>query len=80
MAGKAVTLYLDQTVLAAAKAAATRESLSLSAYVNQRLAPGRRPWPPAVVGLLGSLGGEPPEALEAPEELPWAADSARGGL
>ncbi|MDR2379860.1 MAG: hypothetical protein LBE08_01565 [Bifidobacteriaceae bacterium] len=77
MAGRAVTLYLDQTVIDAAKAAATRQGLSLSAYANLRLAPGRRPWPAPVVNLLGSLASEP---LEAPEELPWAADSARSGL
>ncbi|MDR0627753.1 MAG: hypothetical protein LBG11_10975 [Bifidobacteriaceae bacterium] len=77
MAGKAVTLYLDERVLDGAKAGAAQRGLSLSAYVNQRLALERRPWPDDVLGLLGSLKDEP---LEVPEELPWDADSNRVGL
>ncbi|MDR3360531.1 MAG: hypothetical protein LBO20_07800 [Bifidobacteriaceae bacterium] len=77
MSGRPVTLYLDEDVIGQAKAEAARAGLSLSAYANRRLANSRRPWPDDVLKLLGSLKDE---ALEAPEELPWEADSDRPDL
>ncbi|MDR0592956.1 MAG: hypothetical protein LBG60_06815 [Bifidobacteriaceae bacterium] len=77
MAGKAVTLYLDEGVIEAARSAAGREGLSLSAYTNRRLVEGLKPWPSGLADLLGSLADEP---LEAPPELDWETDSPRPDL
>ena len=77
MAGRPVTLYLDDVVIDEAKTEAAREGISLSAYANRRLATGRRSWPVNVLSLLGALGEEP---LEEPEELPWDADVERSRL
>jgi len=74
MAGRPVTLYLNEDVIATAKAEAAREGISLSAYANRRLGPGRQAWPASLLGLLGTLADEP---LDLPEELPWLADSGR---
>ena len=72
MAGRAITLYLDEAVITAARSEAGREGLSLSAYANRALAERLKPWPTGLADLLGSLADEP---LEAPEELAWEADS-----
>ena len=77
MTGRPVTLYLDEAVIDAAKAEAAREGVSLSAYANRRLATRRQPWPDTVLRLFGSLKDKP---FEAPEELPWSADSGREHL
>jgi len=72
-----VTLYLEHDVIDEARFEAAREGISFSAYANRRLATGLRPWPASLLGLLGSVKDEP---LEAPEELPWEADSPRESL
>jgi hypothetical protein len=65
-----------EAVIDAAKVAATREGLSLSAFANQRLTLKRRLWPTPLLDLLGSLRDEP---LEAPNETLPAAGSVRSG-
>ena len=77
MAGRAITLYLDEDTITEAKSEAAREGISLSEYARRRLASGRRTWPESLLDLLGSLKQVP---LEAPTELSWEMDSGRGLL